>query len=61
VTLTVEVVGAEVLERLVEGLFDAAVVGGPDLAGEEYLGAGDTGFLDALADLGFVAVGLGRW
>lgn len=57
-TLTIEVVGAEVLERFLERLGDTAVIGRPDFAGYENFGARNTGFLDAFADLSFIPVGL---
>jgi hypothetical protein len=57
----VEVVRAELGERLLESLLGAALVGVVELGGEEEGLAGDARGLDALADLLLVLVGRGGW
>lgn len=56
----VDVVGAEVLKRVLERLLDALVVGVVELGREPDLRPRDARVDDALADLGLVAVGGGR-
>jgi hypothetical protein len=55
----VEVVGAKLRERVLKSLLSVALVGVVELGGQEEGLAGDTGGLDALADLSLVLVGGG--
>lgn len=55
----VDVVDAQVLEGGVDAVLDAVVPGVVQLGGNPDLLAGDAGVLDALANLGLVAVGEG--
>jgi hypothetical protein len=55
----VDVVGLELLERLVDNLGDVLVLHVVDLGGQEDLLSGNTGVDDTVTDLGLVSVSLG--